>query len=92
MASHEANKLTQGSAPAGATGDELELLSMLIKGDNKGGGGDGFELSLFEEEEEMMSGKKKNKDEGGNVEKGTTKTTTVAKRSSLSKAMKEVKL
>jgi hypothetical protein len=87
LASHEANKLTQGSAPAGATGDELELLSMLIKGDNKGG--DGFELSLFEEEEEMMIGKKK-KDGGENVEKGT-KAAPVAKRSSLSKAMKEVK-
>ncbi|KAL3076759.1 hypothetical protein niasHS_011496 [Heterodera schachtii] len=85
-------------AAVGGTGDELDLLSLLIKGDrSKTIGEDGFDLELFDQDDNNND----NDGEEQNVNKGKTttaqqkankRTPSQPKESSLSKAMKEMDL
>lgn len=91
MPVQEARLVQATEQQPGATGDELGLLSLLIKG--KGDGvADDFELNLFEEDEPMggAGGAKRGSTKKGAAKKEGGKPAPVAKRASLSKAMKEV--
>lgn len=81
-------------AAIGGTGDELDLLSLLIKGDrSKTIGEDGFDLELFDQDDNNNND---GEEQGVNKGKTTTapqkakRTLSQPKESSLSKAMKEV--
>ena len=88
MPVQEARLAQPAEQQPGATGDELGLLSMLIKGKGDGAADD-FELNLFEEDE-PMGGAKRGSTKKAVAKKEGGKAAPVAKRASLSKAMKEV--